>query len=258
MAADLILTNLEKSLSEDFGIPTDIKFVFTKKEGGDGSTSIEEIRAHKSILALASDVFKKCFYGGFKEDNGSIGIEDATKESFDAMISFIYNKKTDLSNYDFDLLCSIYYLADKYNINALEEETLKAVKSKDIPSDNVLDIGVLAMKHLIHDKLAEALFEAAARRLSRLFKGDLSRAADYLAKVDADDNLDPIRYKSVVKIMARLRMINLAPKRSTAKIAFDLLEELLSDDSDDEEFPRTSVRLVDAKKKKRMRSAKGE
>ena len=258
MAADLILSNLEESLSEDFGIPTDIKFVFTKKEGGDGSTSIEEIRAHKSILALASDVFKKCFYGGFKEDNGSIGIEDATKESFDAMISFIYNKKTDLSNYDFDLLCSIYYLADKYNINALEEETLKAVKSKHIPSDNVLDIGVLAMKHSIHDKLAEALFEAAARRLSRLFKGDLSRAADYLAKVDADDNLDPIRYKSVVKIMARLRMINLAPKRSTAKIAFDLLEELLSDDSDDEEFPRTSVRLVDAKKKKRMRSAKGE
>jgi len=258
MAADLILTNLEKSLSEDFGIPTDIKFVFTKKEGGDGSTSIEEIRAHKSILALASDVFKKCFYGGFKEDNGSIDIEDATKETFDAMISFIYNKKTDLSNYDFDLLCSIYYLADKYNINALEEETLKAVKSKHIPSDNVLDIGVLAMKHSIHDKLAEALFEAAARRLSRLFKGDLFRAADYLAKVDADDTLDPIRYKSVVKIMARLRMINLAPKRSTAKNAFDLLEELLSDDSDDEEFPRTSVRLVDAKKKKRMRSAKGE
>jgi len=142
------------------------------------------------------------------EDNGSIVIEDAPKEAFQAMIHFIYNKETDLSIYDFDLLCSIYYLADKYNITALEEEIKKAIKSKDIPSGYVLDIGVLAMKHSVHEKLAEALFEAAAQSLARIFKGNLNRAVEYLIDVDADDTLDPSRYMSVVKIMARLRVIN--------------------------------------------------
>jgi len=202
-----MLSSLKQSLSEHFGIPTDIKFVFSRKEDAEGSTSSEEIRAHKHTLALASDVFMKSFYGGF-EDKGSIGIEDATKEAFEAMIHFIYNKETDLSIYDFDLLCSIYYLADKYNITALEEETKKAIKSKDIPSGIVLDIGVLAMKYSNHEKLAEALFEAAAQSLSKIFKGDLNRAVDYLSGVDADDTLDPARYMSVVKIMARLRKIN--------------------------------------------------
>jgi len=207
MAADLILNNLNKSLSEDFGLPTDIKFVFTTKEEEDGSTSIEEIRAHKSILALVSDVFKKCFYGGL-EDNGSIDIEDTTKEAFEAMISFIYNKGIDLRSYDFDMLCSIFYLADKYNITALEEETLKAIKGKNIPSGDVIEIGVLAMTHSIHGNVAEALFEAAARRLSRMFLGDIYKAAEYLAQVDTEDTLGDTRYKSVVKIMARLRRID--------------------------------------------------
>jgi len=204
MAADLVLSSLKQSLSAAFGIPTDIKFVFIKKGETDGSTIIEEIRAHKNILALASDVFKKGFYGGM-EDNGSINIEDATKEAFEVMIHFIYIKEIDLNHLDFDMLCSVYYLADKYNIAPLEKETLKAIQSKEIPFENVLDIGVLAIKHSAHDKLAEALFEAAAQRLSRIFKGDLTKAVDYLTKIDADVSLDSARYEIVVKIMARLR-----------------------------------------------------
>jgi len=229
MAADLVLSSLKQSLSADFGIPTDIKFVFTKKGETDGSTIIEEIRAHKNILALASDVLKKGFYGGM-EDNGSINIEDANKEAFEVMIHFIYNKEIDLNHLDFDMLCSVYYLADKYNITPLEKETLKAIKSKEIPTENVLDIGLLAIKHSVHDKLAEALFEAAAQRLSRIFKGDLTRAVDYLTKIDADVNLDSARYKSVVKIMARLR------------------SKELQDTSEDSEYQKGSVTSRDAKR----------
>ena len=199
-----ISTGLQQCLSAEFGIPADIKFLFKKEV--DGSTVIEEIRAHKLILALASDVFKKGFYGGF-EDNGSIEITDAemTKESFEAMISFIYNKKTNMSNYDFDMLCSIYYLADKYDITALEEEILEVIKSKEISVENVVDVGVLALHHAVHDKLAEAIYEACAQRLSRIFNGKLTKAVEYLNRMDADDSPDCTKYKSVMKIMARLR-----------------------------------------------------
>jgi len=203
---DTILDGLQQSLTAKFGIPTDIRFLFKKEV--DGST--EEIRAHKCILAMASDVFKKGFYGGLK-DNGSIDITDVTKEAFEAMLNFIYAKETNVSNHDFDMLCSIYYLADKYNISALQKETLEAIKSKEILAENVIDVGVLAIKYAVHDKLADALYEASAKKLSRMFNGDLNKASEYLSEIDSDDSLDLIRYKSVVKIMARLSKVKVTP-----------------------------------------------
>ena len=106
------------------------------------------------------------------------------------------------------MLCSIYYLADKYNINALEKKTLKVIKSKEISVKNIIDVGVLAIQYAVHDKLAEALYAACAQRLSRIFifNGELSEALKYLSKIDADDSLDLIGYKSLTKIMARLIM----------------------------------------------------
>ena len=122
-----ISTRLQQSLSADFGIPTDIKFLFKRQED-DRSTNIEEIRAHKHILALASDVFKNGFYKGW-EDNGSIEIIDVTKEVFEVMINFIYDKETTMIDYDFDMLCSIYYLADKYSITAIVFIRFKSQKT---------------------------------------------------------------------------------------------------------------------------------
>jgi len=195
-----ISKGLQQSLTAEFGIPTDIKFLFKKEV--DGCTDTEEIRAHKCILAMASNVFKKGFYGGL-EDHGSIDITDVTKEAFEAMVNFIYDKKTNVGNYDHDLLCSIYYLADKYDIDALERETLEAIKCKEISAENVIDVGVLAIQYAVHDKLAEALYEASAKSLSMIFNGDLNKAAEYLSKMDSDDSLDLIRYKSALKIITR-------------------------------------------------------
>ena len=48
------------------------------------------------------------------------------------MIDYIYNKKDDLKIYELDLLCSLYYLGDKYNINKLVKETLEAIRGKVI------------------------------------------------------------------------------------------------------------------------------
>jgi len=199
-----ILTGLRQSLTAEFGIPADIKFLFKKEV--DGSTIIEEVKAHKCILAMVSDVFKTGFYGGL-EDNGSIVITDVKKEAFEAMINFIYDKDTNVSKHDFDLLCSLYYLADKYNLATLEKETLDAIKSKQIAAENVIDIGVLAIQYAVHDKLAEALYEASATRLSRIFKGSLNKAVEYLNEIDSDDSLDLIRCKSVLKIITRLSKI---------------------------------------------------
>ena len=67
------------------------------KEDEDGNT--KELKAHKFILALVSDVFRVEFYGGF-QDNSSIDILDVKRESFQVMIDYIYNKGVDLETYD--------------------------------------------------------------------------------------------------------------------------------------------------------------
>merc|ERR1719158_1359801 len=38
-----------------------------------------------------------------------------------------------------------------------------------------------------------------------IFNDELKKAVEYLGKIDADDSLDLIRHKSVMKIMSRLR-----------------------------------------------------
>jgi len=210
MANELILTSLQQSLSAASGIPLDIKFLF-RKETNDG-TAVQEIRAHKVILALVSDVFEKAFYGGLKDD-GSIEIEDATKESFEAMINFIYTKETDVSIYGFEMLCSIYYLAEKYNINALKEEILEAINTKDISVDDVLNVGVLADKHSAHDELSETLNVAATQSLEKIFDGQLSKAINFFTEINADSS--PALCRSAVKMMAKLKTIPLAAKLKT-------------------------------------------
>ena len=198
MTANLLLSSVQQSLSLTAGLPTDIKFLF--KKGG----VVSEIRAHKLILALVSDVFKTGFYGGITDD-GSVEIKDASKEAFEVMIEFIYNKITNVSSYDIDILCETYYLADKYNIELLKKETLRSIRSKDITTGNALDVANLAEQHSAHEELAETLYDAVSHKLSTVFDGNFSKAAEFFKSIDADSN--PTSLKSLLRILAGLKSV---------------------------------------------------
>jgi len=169
MSARLLSICVASSASD---IPTDVKFLF-KEEDEDGNVTVKEIKAHKFILALVSDVFRMGFYGGFP-DNGSIDIIDVKKEPFKAMIDYIYNNGVDIGTYDLDMLCTLYCLGDKYNINILVEESLEKIRSKNIPSKNILDVCLTADQYSIHEKLVDTLYDAAAQSLSKMFGGELT------------------------------------------------------------------------------------
>ena len=128
-AKGLVLTSLQESLEPTSRKPTDVTFIF--REEWCGFSNFKEIKAHKFVLSLVSDVFEAAFYGDI-QDNGRIEIKDATAEAFEAMIHFIYNIESSVCNYDFEMICSLYCLADKYNIGALKEESLQAIYNKEI------------------------------------------------------------------------------------------------------------------------------
>jgi len=203
MAMELIVTSLQQSLLEASRVPTDIKFLF--KEENDSVSSVKEVRAHKLILALVSDVFEKGLFGDIRDD-GSVEIKDATHDSFEAMVNFIYNVKTDMSIYDFERLCSLYYLGEEYNINALKKEALLAISKKGIPVEEILGVCALAEQYSVHDGLKETLLKTTAQSLWKIFKGDLKNALDFFSQIEVDDTTTNSA-KSLVQLIASLKKI---------------------------------------------------
>ena len=156
-------SNLMKFLNPNFPAspPTDVKFWFKDEKGG-----VKEVKAHSQILAAASHVFNREFYGSLKaEDN--IEIKDYCQEVFLVMIESIYNKKPDFKALDFSFLISLYYLADKYDIQHLRNEIIASIPEHEITKENFLDVAILAEDNILHPPLSEALFDAAARFVNK-------------------------------------------------------------------------------------------
>jgi len=147
---------ISKCLDSSSDLPTDVNFMFKGEEG-----LVTEVKAHKLILAIASDVFKANFFGPF-ESESKISIEDATEEVFKAMIEFIYNKPVDWKNYKLSFLTSLYYLADKYDISELRKQILTSIPEHKVSAENVMDVAILAEANTVYKPQSTALYDAGA------------------------------------------------------------------------------------------------
>jgi len=149
---------LMKSMNPKFRLcaPTDVRFWFKDADG-----AVKEVKAHSQILASASDVFYRQFYGSLKAEN-DVEIKDASQESFLAMIEYIYNKKLVFKDISLSFLASLYYLANKYNIEDLRDEIVASIPEHEVTKENVLEVGLLAEENVLHQELSEALYDAAA------------------------------------------------------------------------------------------------
>ena len=199
--ANLMSIKLPLSLSPSSRIPTDIKFVFPFEE----NKRDEEVRAHKVILAVVSDVFEKEFFGPMKEANSEIEIKDANPEEFKVMVDFIYNKQTDLSIYDLDFLSKLYYLAEKYNISALRCEIITTISQRQICDKNVLDVAIVAELNVAHNLFSETLYESVCLFLLKKFAGKLNKALNFFSQVE------PTQAHGLVLLKVMAKMKNLVP-----------------------------------------------
>ncbi|XP_031640963.1 BTB/POZ domain-containing protein 6-B-like [Contarinia nasturtii] len=71
---------------------------------------IEEIPAHKIIMAAASEVFEKMFYGKMKE-KGNVEIVDSSPEAFKLFLQCFYFIEVQFTK---EYIPEVMYLADKY------------------------------------------------------------------------------------------------------------------------------------------------
>jgi len=139
--------------------PTDVIFLF-KEECSDAT---KEVKAHKAILAFASDVFNREFYGSLKSEE-LIEIQDASHDVFQALIWYIYNPEEQIiwENVDLEFLAALYYLAEKYNVESLRDEIIAKIPEHKVTKENVLSIAILAEENTVHRHLSDALYNSAA------------------------------------------------------------------------------------------------
>jgi len=192
-----VVTKLSQCLSPTSTIPADVRFLFNEEEK---SVKIE-IKAHKFVLALASDVFGREFYGSMKEGQDDVDIVDASPEVFQAMIDFVYNKQPDLNKYDLRFLSLLYYLGDKYNIVDLRDKIIVTISSKqEITNENVIEVALLAEENSVHEKLSETLYDVVACFLVKKFGGKLINAINMFSQTEATEAHGLVLMKTMAKM----------------------------------------------------------
>eukprot|EP00092_Neocalanus_flemingeri_P016982 GFUD01018367.1.p1 GENE.GFUD01018367.1~~GFUD01018367.1.p1 ORF type:complete len:274 (-),score=54.10 GFUD01018367.1:159-980(-) len=190
--------NLSKCLDISCGIPTDVRFLFTDGKNGN------ELKAHKLLLAVASDVFQRAFYGSMKKETTEeedVKIVDASIEVFKTMVEFIYNKELNWKAFDLHFLCSLYYLGDKYNIANLKASVLNSIADHPrVNMENVLDVAFLAEENVNFDPLYEQLYLISFTCLDRNFLGSYQDVVNFFSYAKPFE-VDP---RLVAKLMHKL------------------------------------------------------
>lgn len=89
----------------------DVTFLFDSADG------TQTVTAHKCILATASPVFRRMFFGELKEAD-QVRIVDVSRDSFVAFIQFFYLEHVTLSG---SIVGEVMKLADKYDVTGCME-----------------------------------------------------------------------------------------------------------------------------------------
>jgi len=178
------------------GLPTDVKFVFKEDDVE------EEVTAHKFVLAVASDVFKRQFFGLMQSEN-VINIKDASKDVFEMMIDYIYNKKIEFVNYELDCLSKLYHLADKYDIKELRFEIITSIPEHEITIENVLAVAILAEENSLHYPLSEALYDVAAAFLKQKFANKVENVYNFFSEAEVSE----LHGLVLMKMMGRIKFL---------------------------------------------------
>ena len=168
MTSDLVDYNLqvqELLTSNSPAIAFDVTYKVLDPEG-----KLEgEVSGHKFLLALASPVFRRGFYGtDFKEKKSeSIEMKGTTLKAFKAMISVIYRQPLDLENMNIVETFELTNLAERYDLPKLKIKLMQKFETMDVSKDGVIDVANTAMKFHQLEEASRALLENCAKTLYR-------------------------------------------------------------------------------------------
>lgn len=114
----------------------DVYFSFDSDEGA----AMTRVPAHKNLLAMASDVFERMFYGALKE-TGDIRVIDASDAAFTEFLQFFYRSCIELTEAN---IGAVMYLGHKYNVEKCIDGCVEILKN-NLTNENVCTALLLAI-----------------------------------------------------------------------------------------------------------------
>jgi len=152
------------------GIPFDVTFHIV--ENG----QLHEVKAHKMILAMVSDIFKTMFFAtevGNKTAN-AIKIEKTTAPAFQIMIDAVNSSKSiadSLRGKSVQEIFDVVNLVERYQIPELMSAVQEFLSEYTITEDTVLEVAEEAMEYTnMFEDEANILLHACAKFLKAKFK----------------------------------------------------------------------------------------
>ena len=168
MTSDLVDYNIQvqELLTSD---PPVIAFDVTYKVLDSEGKLEGEVSGHKFLLALASPVFRRGFYGAdFKEKRTeNIEMKGTTLKAFKAMISAMYRRPLDLETITLTETFELMNLAERYDLPKLKNKLKQVFEKMVISKDNVVEVANIAMKFYQLEEASEALLNNCANTLFR-------------------------------------------------------------------------------------------
>ena len=187
-AANMKWSRLSDFLEEDSEIPTDIAFEIVDES----NTEIGTVKAHKFVLAVHSDFFRKAFFGSglnFKESSGTVIIKETTKEAFSAMIDFVYEQEIDFGRKSVEELFDILNVSKRYQVDDLTLAITNHFKNfpwRENDLKNVVQSVACAEEFEQFPDETKALFESGAIFL----KKKLTSVKEMLRFLDDDNSVN--------------------------------------------------------------------
>ncbi|XP_060516738.1 uncharacterized protein LOC132696123 [Cylas formicarius] len=126
----------------------------------------EEVKAHKLILACASPVFEKMFFGSMPSNE--IFLDDVELDVFNQMLDYIYTYKTKITSVTNGW--SLFYVAEKYFIKELMQLCLSYIMSNLTMSTLALSFEY-SQFYNIHD-LKQHCFDSLVDSLNAVICGE--------------------------------------------------------------------------------------
>jgi len=144
---------------DDSDLPYDITFEIIGNERCKG----RKMKAHKSILAVISPVFKRMFYGAMKETRDVIPVGQTTADAFEKLIDFFYHVDIDYKSMTVLELFDMVNLAEQYDVPKLMQELIVGLTMVPLTMQNFMEVANIASKFSQFENASSALLLHCAK-----------------------------------------------------------------------------------------------
>ena len=157
-AMAFVMTKWSQFLEPNSELPPDVVFIVEEeqqeKQEGSEEKKVERVPAHKFLLAGASPVFRRQFFGAAKENTSEVVIKDTTVEAFTTMIKFLYidphPKQFSLKYIDCpQRLCEVVNISERYQIPDLLKIAKAALENLPVTEENLIFTATIAKNYFL-------------------------------------------------------------------------------------------------------------